>query len=250
MFKKVAMCFGLVGVLAFAASCGDDSEKPKTDGSSIYLDGGTDLPVGYDYTVYLDGNTQLDTGPSDLDCAGIVKCFTECTQGDTACQQGCVSKGTSDAQAKFNAYAQCLQTAGQGTCQSKCSDPQSKDCLDCLEAECKNEIDACMGGGGPPEAGFGDFCDSSTPCQGTLTCFPMKSSGEGFCTKQCSNTGQMCTGSPAGTQAFCIFPGQTGGTYCGFLCKADAQTWSCPSTLQCATEPNPPGSTQFPCEVQ
>ncbi|MCA9667072.1 MAG: hypothetical protein KC503_15850 [Myxococcales bacterium] len=102
-----------------------------------------------------------------------------------------------------------------------------------------------------PTAGFGDVCDQTTPCPTGLTCLQTQGAAAGFCSKPCTNSGAQCPGAPTGTAAFCVAQVQTSSgtqTFCAFICMAQGQTFTCPSTLKCATTDNPPGSGQFGCE--
>lgn len=70
--------------------------------------------------------------------------------------------------------------------------------------------------------------------------------GQGFCTPTCSDQGNECFGVPNGQMASCFIEAQaavdggTGTKYCGFLCKADGKTWTCPGELKCG-KPNAQG---------
>ena len=103
----------------------------------------------------------------------------------------------------------------------------------------------------PPPAlsGYGSKCLNGFPaCQAGYDCVAVGSATSTFCTKQCSPSGQVCTGTPPGTAAYCLLQNSSTGQYhCSFLCKLDSQTWSCPANLTCSSSPNPPGSKQYPC---
>ncbi len=105
---------------------------------------------------------------------------------------------------------------------------------------------------GTPSAGFGAICSQTTPCaDASMICAMLQGATSGFCTKECTNSGQECPGAPTGTKAFCIAQIQTK-TYCAFLCGAKDQsgnpvTWPCPTGLKCDTAENPPGSGQKAC---
>ena len=102
----------------------------------------------------------------------------------------------------------------------------------------------------PTQAGYGSKClNGFPPCQPGYDCVAIGSATTAFCTKTCtSTTGGVCSGSPPGTEAYCLLENSTTGVrHCAFLCKLDSQTWSCPGNLTCSPAPNPPGSTQYPC---
>ena len=102
---------------------------------------------------------------------------------------------------------------------------------------------------GPTQAGYGFKCNSTTlPCQPGLDCIAVGSACTSFCTKKCTTSGQVCTGNPAGTSAYCLLENSSTGQYhCAFICKLDTQTWACPGNLTCSPTPNPPTSKQYPC---
>lgn len=100
-----------------------------------------------------------------------------------------------------------------------------------------------------PIAGFGAVCNQSKPCNTGLTCLVKSQGQSGFCSKKCTNKGKQCTGGPTGTFPACVLPLQGGGNACVFICKSGKSTFKCPSGLTCGTTANPPGSTQFVCEV-
>jgi hypothetical protein len=99
-----------------------------------------------------------------------------------------------------------------------------------------------------PKGTFGDRCTLSKPCETAYTCLSFVSGADGFCSKQCFNSLQPCTGGPGTTKPYCILSDGNGGEFCAFVCKLGTTTAPCPSTLKCGTSPNPPGSTQYLCE--
>jgi hypothetical protein len=242
MMRKFGMILGVVGMFAMVGACSDDSGSNPP----IRLDGGGGGDTG--------GGGNLDNGIPNPDtgggntqsCTEVLQCAAQCT--DQNCIANCVSKGTADAATKFNALNACLQSAGTGACASDCSNPQSSACTACLQTTCKTEQDACLGGGGTPEAGFGDRCNQQKPCPTGMTCaIVQQGATDGFCTKPCQTIGELCPNAPTGTQAACTLSDGQGGNFCGFLCKAQGQTWSCPSDLACSTTEDQPGSGQFSC---
>lgn len=245
MMRKFGMILGVAGMVAFIGACSDDSggTPGKKDGGSIRLDqGGGGGNEG--------GVPTPDTGGgTDENCTEVMTCVSKCQ--DATCIAGCISKGTADAQTKANALISCQQNAFQGSCSGDCATPSSSACQACVSAACKTESDACLGGGGTPEAGFGDVCNQTTPCTNASTqCITLQgsTSGNGFCTKSCSNSGGLCPNSPANTQAFCLLGDGSGNNFCAFLCEVQGQKYDCPTGLTCSTTDNPPGSGQFACE--
>ena len=98
------------------------------------------------------------------------------------------------------------------------------------------------------KVGYGSKCNNGFPaCQPGLDCMAVGSATASFCTKTCSTTGGVCSGTPAGTVAHCLLGNSSKVKHCVFLCKLNSQTWPCPGNLTCSSNPNPPGSTQYPC---
>lgn len=110
-----------------------------------------------------------------------------------------------------------------------------------LDQMCKNGVPVAK-----PPSPFGAKCTST--CVQGFVCKEI-SAISSYCTKKCTNKGQACTSTPAGTAAFCILPDSTtADLYCGFLCKTKTQTWNCPSQLKCSAKDNPLNSGQHFCE--
>ncbi|MCK5800213.1 MAG: hypothetical protein KAI47_23645 [Deltaproteobacteria bacterium] len=236
MKRKLGLILGTLGMVAFIGACSDDTgTKP-----AIYLDSGADtggVVTDTGGVVADTGGVVADTGgPATDTCMDIVSCVDACGT-DQTCATACVSKGTADAQAKFQAVLTCFDGAIKGTCATQCANQSDPACGTCVKTECAAENTACQGGGGTPEAGFGDFCDGKTPtCKTGFECVLM-ATDKGLCTKTCTNKGGMCTGSPTGTQAFCFITDSTQTKFwCGFVCKISGQTYNCPSTLTCGAE--------------
>lgn len=251
MKNKLTIMLGLAGALALAA-CGSDKDPPRGDGGPGADKGGISIPDGG--TLPPDGGTLPPDsgGQTGLTCPEIMQCVQNCA-GDQTCAQGCVGQGTVDAQAKINAVATCVQGASQGACKDKCPTLEAPECDPCISQACKAETDACLGGGGPAQEGFGDGCDLAAPqCKTGFTCIGVQggTEGKGFCTKGCTNAGALCDGAPAGTLAACVLgpaPGQQGSNSCAFLCEVGGKQHTCPSTLTCSQTEQPPSSGQKPC---
>lgn len=232
MIRNFGIILGMASLFALGA-CGDDSgTTPKNDKGGIRLDGGGPTP---------------DTGTTNTEtCSQLVTCAAACQ--DQTCIAACVAKGTPAAQTAFTALETCLSGAIAGACKADCTSATDPKCGPCLQTACATEYDVCAGGTGSPDAGFGDKCDQATPCTNSaMTCLTSQGATSGYCTKTCTNSGQQCSGAPSGTAAFCIASTGTE-TFCAFLCKAQGQEWTCPSTLACSSTENPPSSGQFGCE--
>ena len=98
-------------------------------------------------------------------------------------------------------------------------------------------------GGGTTE-GFGDKCGGTAGnCKAGFKCIGVQggSKTNGFCTKTCpaASAGKPCTGHATGQMSFCgLSNAAKTEYYCAFLCKAQGQTWTCPTTLKCGTVTN------------
>ncbi len=102
---------------------------------------------------------------------------------------------------------------------------------------------------GPKPLEFGDACPGSTPtlCKAGHKCIALDTVKNGFCSAPCTTAYAACTGAPAGTAAFCLLHESSGAKYCAFVCKDKGQTWSCPSTLKCASQGGPIDPNQHLC---
>ena len=69
--------------------------------------------------------------PSGKTCSEAVECTKGCADGDDACVDACVAEGSESAKQKYEALAICLQG-------SVCNGD-----LQCLQQQCKYQIDAC-----------------------------------------------------------------------------------------------------------
>ena len=254
MFRTASLILATVAALSLVMACGDDDVKkdPKLDkGSGVTLDqGGGGQDTG---GVTLDGGGGgSDTGtPSGKSCAQVYNCVVAC-KTDTACGTKCIATGTSSAQTDFNALVKCMNGAATGSCKAKCPTPNASGCSACIQTACDKELKKCQGGGGPATAGFGNSCSKSAPCKTGLTCAVTQSGAtKGFCTKACTSKGGPCSGSPTGTESYCILSDGKGKYYCSFLCKYKAsgtpKTVNCPTGLTCGTKESPAGSGQYAC---
>lgn len=92
---------------------------------------------------------------------------------------------------------------------------------------------------------FGDRCSEAKPCNTSKQLLCIKetaNAAEGSCTKPCQNPGGDCTDYPTGTFAGCLRTATVSGYsgyICAFVCRDQAEHWSCPSTLNCVTTDNP-----------
>jgi len=101
----------------------------------------------------------------------------------------------------------------------------------------------------PSYPSFGDPCSNNLGLcdDGVSTCVVFGGGSMGFCSRKCTNVGSACPGGPPGSYAACLLPTSAGDHYCVFLCKSSSGTFTCPSQLQCDSQPNPPGSSQHAC---
>lgn len=77
---------------------------------------------------------------------------------------------------------------------------------------------------------FGDVCDGTAKCQTGLICASYGGT-QGFCTKNCSNVGGLCSGAPWGTMAECSTDTIGGKNVCVFACDFFTD---CPQDLYCS----------------
>ena len=78
-------------------------------------------------------------------CQGMRQCAMDCA--DDACVANCKSRGTTDAQAAFQALYDCTMDPARGNCPSPAS---INDCVcvaQCFDGACLAETDACVNGG-------------------------------------------------------------------------------------------------------
>ena len=253
MFRNAGLFMATIGLLALAVGCSDDDVKKKDTGGGVKLDGGgVTLDQGGGGNLDTGGGGKLDTGGgSGQTCAQIASCVGACGS-DNTCASKCVSQGTTDAQKKFQTWLTCINNALTGTCKTKCANRQSTDCSTCIKTACSAEASACSGGGTPGTKGFGDACGGTVGCKtGFICAITQTGSKKGFCSKKCTTSGQPCTGSPSGTESYCLLSDGKGSNYCVFLCKykgsSGPKTVPCPTGLTCGTKENPAGSGQYSC---
>lgn len=107
-------------------------------------------------------------------------------------------------------------------------------------------------GSSSTSSGFGAKCSNSNPCASGYSCITYSGASYGFCTKECYGSGTACSGTPSGTEAYCIIKTSSGTRYCAFMCKyktaSGTKTVSCPSELTCASTADPVGSGQHSCD--
>ncbi len=231
MMRKLGMILVIAGMVSFVGACSDDNgNKIRLDGGGVPKDGGG---------VPKDGGGVPKDGGGEKNCKEIFQCAVNCGS-DQTCIAACVAKGSADGQAKFNALSTCLDNASKDSCANDCADPKSSACATCLQNACGTELDSCGVGGNPPvgDGKWGDPCSLESGCESGLDCVTFGSAGKSFCTQKCTNQGQECTGTPpAGTKPFCVLSDKAQTTFwCAFLCKAQSQTFPCPTELTCGPE--------------
>jgi len=94
------------------------------------------------------GATDGTGGATNATCQAIRICAVDCT--DEACVTNmCKSRGTTEAQAAFQALHDCTKDPARGTCAS----PSDVNCLclaQCLQdPPCVAEVEACLAGAAP-----------------------------------------------------------------------------------------------------
>jgi hypothetical protein len=99
-------------------------------------------------------------------CSQIIDCLDTCADGDRVCTNACRAQGTAAAQTTFNSLLACAQT---------CSDDA------CVESQCAQQLDACLGPTGP---GPGPTAGTST-CGQVLTCIDACADGDNACIAAC-----------------------------------------------------------------
>ena len=87
MLRTGAVTLALLALAALTMlGCGTSGDsQPNSDGGVILPDGGP---------------ADLQTG---ISCSAIASCYGKCSVGDQACMNTCFARGSSDAQAKFQA---------------------------------------------------------------------------------------------------------------------------------------------------
>ncbi|MCB9554523.1 MAG: hypothetical protein H6707_00370 [Deltaproteobacteria bacterium] len=101
---------------------------------------------------------------------------------------------------------------------------------------------------------FPDTCGLPTDCGLNESCISMTGT-KGYCTPTCADSlsGAICSGTPAGTRAYCSplgTPGTTG--VCAFICQltqaGQTQTFKCPGQLNCGQTINLGNASYRICE--
>lgn len=180
-----------------------------------------------------------DSGPADLQtgisCSAIASCYGKCSVGDQACMNTCFARGSSDAQAKFQAVVSCMNDAGaSGVCSTECTDPSSDACSDCVVQECAAEIDACKGVS-PVDPNSGALCgQAGSSCHPSDICVIFsQGAANGMCLGTCNNLGDHCQVADLATQlskcAFQVSLGGQGQYVCGWLCEVSGKAFACPN---------------------
>jgi hypothetical protein len=97
-------------------------------------------------TVPTTGTNATGVQKSDgVSCSVIADCAGKCADGDNACIDACIAKGTPDAQAKAGALKKCIDA-------NACADSA------CMQSKCSSEVNACAAqapssSGGAPATG-------------------------------------------------------------------------------------------------
>jgi hypothetical protein len=95
------------------------------------------------------------TAPSEkLTCAGVIVCATNCPDGDNACQDACLARGSSTAKPSAQAFADCIS-------KNNCADEA------CVRSKCGPELDACIADT-PPVSSPAPAPGGQTPLSGTI----------------------------------------------------------------------------------
>lgn len=109
--KRFFLAFALVSAMASAlVACGGDSKSSGSTGTSTTsgAGGGTCGSMGSEACVSCQMSKCADAYTmADSACADVFSCVCACTAGDTACQQGCQSKATSDCSTALTSLAAC-----------------------------------------------------------------------------------------------------------------------------------------------
>lgn len=101
-----------------------------------------------------DGGSGTAASSEKLTCAGVIVCATDCPDGDDACQDACLARGTSTAQQTAQTFATCIND-------NKCADEP------CVRSKCGTELDACINDT-PPATSPASAPGGQTPLSGTI----------------------------------------------------------------------------------
>lgn len=89
-----------------------------------------------------------------LTCAGVIVCATDCPDGNDACGDACLARGTATAQKTAQALADCIT-------KNSCADEP------CVRSKCGGELDACISDV-PPASSPAPAPGGQTPLSGTI----------------------------------------------------------------------------------
>ncbi len=163
------------------SSCSTSSyETSCTDGTDNDQDGFTDCS---DPDCSNDPACSQPTG--SLSCMGIWACFLCCPDTDNTCLQACYDAGTQAGQTALSNLADCQVNQ----CSTECDGTNSTACSNCMDANCRTELDACTW-----DPSGTDGCYTLSNC--LSNCPNMISDGTGnasTCPDQNGNSGLYCT---------------------------------------------------------
>jgi|JI10StandDraft_1071094.scaffolds.fasta_scaffold160814_2 hypothetical protein len=100
----------------------------------------------------------------DLTCAELNDCLSNCGEGDDACANDCFGQASAEGAALFEAAGRCIQAAGGD------------------QSQCQEEIEACLGGGGPGPGG-------DLTCGGIFDCAGQCPQNDQACIQGCLQAG-------------------------------------------------------------
>jgi hypothetical protein len=107
--RRASLSFGVVLAAAACSSSPSQGSSPADGGSS----------------------GAADAGGSTLSCLQIFDCARPCTEGDTACEEGCLGQGSAAARTATNALVDCFAKNGCAVAA-------------CISANCATELEACI----------------------------------------------------------------------------------------------------------
>ncbi len=141
----------------------------------------------------------------DLTCSELNGCLSNCAEGDQACVNDCFGQASAEGAALFEAAVTCIQANG--------------------EEACAEEIDACLGGGGPG----GDLT-----CGGIFDCAGQCPDGDQNCIQGCLGAGTAAAQDQAIELSQCAQEADANGQ--------DVET-ACAELIEaCFGPPAPPGT--------
>ncbi|HOW51370.1 MAG TPA: hypothetical protein PLV42_04915 [bacterium] len=77
--------------------------------------------------------------PDALSCSEIITCQNNCA-ADQSCRNACVTAGSTEGQAEYNAVLTCA--AAQ--CATECGSGMTQECQTCITTDCAAEVNACL----------------------------------------------------------------------------------------------------------